>query len=157
MAVHTAYRSLLNRECNLALAAGVNLLLDEKRFLAYEQAGMLSPHGRCRTFDAAADGYVRGEGCAAVILKRLSDAQADGDPIIAVIRGSAINQDGSSSGLTAPNQLAVIEAALTQAKVAPQEIAYLEAHGTGTKLGDPIEVMAAAQVLGVDGPMISPF
>ncbi len=152
VAVHTAYRSLLNRECNLALAAGVNLLLDEKRFLAYEHAGMLSPYGRCRTFDAAADGYVRGEGCAAVILKRLSDAQADGDPIIAVLRGSAINQDGSSSGLTAPNQLAqqaVIEAALTQAKVAPQEIGYLEAHGTGTKLGDPIEVMAAAQVLGV--------
>ncbi len=152
VAVHTAYRSLLNRECNLALAAGVNLLLDEKRFLAYEQAGMLSPYGRCRTFDAAADGYVRGEGCAAVILKRLSEAQADGDPIIAVLRGSAINQDGSSSGLTAPNQLAqqtVIEAALTQAKIAPQEIGYLEAHGTGTKLGDPIEVMAAAQVLGV--------
>ncbi len=151
VAVHTACHSLLRGECNLVLAAGVNLLLNEKRFLAYEQAGMLSPHRRCRTFDASADGYVRGEGCAAVILKRLSDAQADRDPIMAVIRGSAINQDGSSSGLTAPNQLAqqaVIEAALTQAGVAPKEIGYLEAHGTGTKLGDPIEVMAAAQVLG---------
>ncbi|UAW64836.1 SDR family NAD(P)-dependent oxidoreductase [Mycoavidus sp. HKI] len=151
VAVHTACRSLLGGECTLALAAGVNLLLDDKRFLAYEQAGMLSPHGRCRTFDASADGYVRGEGCAAVVLKRLSDAQADEDPIMAVIRGSAINQDGSSSGLTAPNQLAqqaVIEAALAQAGLAPHEIGYLEAHGTGTKLGDPIEVMAAAQVLG---------
>ncbi|UUM20780.1 SDR family NAD(P)-dependent oxidoreductase [Mycoavidus sp. SF9855] len=160
VAVHTAYRSLLNRECNLALAAGVNLLLDEKRFLAYEQAGMLSPHGRCRTFDASADGYVRGEGCAAVILKRLSDAQADEDPILAVLRGSAINQDGSSSGLTAPNQLAqqaVIEAALAQAGVAPHEIGYLEAHGTGTKLGDPIEVMAAAQVLGAGRPDDQPL
>ncbi|UUM22231.1 SDR family NAD(P)-dependent oxidoreductase [Mycoavidus sp. SF9855] len=151
VAVHTACRSLLGGECTLALAAGVNLLLDDKRFLAYEQAGMLSPHGRCRTFDASADGYVRGEGCAAVVLKRLSDAQADEDPIMAVIRGSAINQDGSSSGLTAPNQLAqqaVIEAALVQAGLAPHEIGYLEAHGTGTKLGDPIEIMAAAQVLG---------
>ncbi|UAW63413.1 SDR family NAD(P)-dependent oxidoreductase [Mycoavidus sp. HKI] len=160
VAVHTACRSLLGGECNLALAAGVNLLLDEKRFLAYEQAGMLSPHGRCRTFDASADGYVRGEGCAAVILKRLSDAQADGDPILAVLRGSAINQDGSSSGLTAPNQLAqqaVIEEALAQAGVAPHEIGYLEAHGTGTKLGDPIEVMAAAQVLGVGRPDDQPL
>ncbi|BBO59205.1 SDR family NAD(P)-dependent oxidoreductase [Mycoavidus sp. B2-EB] len=160
VAVHTACRSLLGGECNLALAAGVNLLLDEKRFLAYEQAGMLSPDGRCRTFDASANGYVRGEGCAAVILKRLSDAQADGDPIIAVILGSAINQDGSSSGLTAPSQLAqqaVIEAALAQAKVESKEISYLEAHGTGTKLGDPIEVMAAAQVLGAGRPSDQPL
>ncbi|KAF9395586.1 hypothetical protein CPC16_007747, partial [Podila verticillata] len=160
VAVHTACHSLLRGECTLALAAGVNLLLNEKRFLAYEQAGMLSPHGRCRTFDASADGYVRGEGCAAVILKLLSDAQADGDTIMAVIRGSAINQDGSSSGLTAPNQLAqqaVIEAALAQAGVAPHEIGYLEAHGTGTKLGDPIEVMAAAQVLGTGRSDDQPF
>ncbi|KAG0164035.1 putative PKS/NRPS-like protein biosynthetic cluster, partial [Apophysomyces sp. BC1015] len=160
VAVHTACRSLLGKECNLALAAGVNLLLDEKRFLAYEQAGMLSPDGRCKTFDASANGYVRGEGCAAVILKRLSDAQADGDPIMAVIRSSAMNQDGSSSGLTVPNQLAqqaVIEAALAQAGVAPHEIGYLEAHGTGTKLGDPIEVMAAAQVLGSKRPDSQPL
>ncbi|KAG0288047.1 hypothetical protein BGZ97_006924, partial [Linnemannia gamsii] len=160
VAVHTACRSLLGGECNLALAAGVNLLLDDKRFLAYEQAGMLSPQERCKTFDASANGYVRGEGCAAVILKRFSEAQADGDPIIALIRGSAINQDGSGSGLTAPNQLAqqaVIEAALAQARVAPREIGYLEAHGTGTKLGDPIEVMAAAQVLGTGRPDEQPL
>ncbi|KAG0298085.1 hypothetical protein BGZ96_002980 [Linnemannia gamsii] len=151
VAVHTACRSLLGGECDLALATGVNLLLDDVRFEAYERAGMLSPEGHCKTFDAAADGYVRGEGCAAVLLKRLGDAQAASDRILGIIRGSAINQDGSSTGLTAPNQLAqqaVIEAALAQSKVAPHEVSYLEAHGTGTKLGDPIEVMAAAEVLG---------
>lgn len=160
VAVHMACRSLLSGECDLALTAGVNLLLDDTRFEAYERAGMLSPTGHCKTFDAAADGYVRGEGCAAVLLKRLSDAQADGDRILGVIRGSAINQDGSSTGLTAPNQLAqqeVIEAALTQAGVAPHEVSYLEAHGTGTKLGDPIEVMAAAKVLGQGRPNHMPL
>ncbi|SEF35422.1 Acyl transferase domain-containing protein, partial [Variovorax sp. NFACC28] len=150
VAVHTACRSLLGGECDAALAAGVNLLLDEKRFIAFENAGMLSPDGRCKTFDASANGYVRGEGCGAVLLKRLADAQADGDRILAVIRGSAINQDGSSSGLTAPNQRAqqaVIETALARSGLAPHEISYLEAHGTGTKLGDPIEVQAASQAL----------
>jgi acyl transferase domain-containing protein/NADPH:quinone reductase-like Zn-dependent oxidoreductase/acyl carrier protein/NADP-dependent 3-hydroxy acid dehydrogenase YdfG len=151
VAVHTACRSLQHRDCHLAIAAGVNLLLDPKRFEAYESAGMLSPTGRCHTFDANADGYVRGEGCVAVVLKRLRDAEADGDRILAVIRGAAINQDGSSSGLTAPNQRAqqaVIEAALKQANMAPAQIHVLEAHGTGTSLGDPIEVMAAAEALG---------
>ena len=160
VAIHTAYRNLLGGECDLALAAGVNLLLDDKKFVAYEQAGMLSPDGRCKTFDASANGYVRGEGCAAVILKRLADAQRDENPILAVIRGSAVNQDGSSSGLTAPNQRAqqaVIEAALAQAQVAPREICYLEAHGTGTSLGDPIEVMAAAHVLGTGRPPDAPL
>jgi len=160
VAVHTACRSLLSGECRLALAAGVNLLLDEKVFEAYEKAGMLSPEGRCKTFDASADGYVRAEGCGALILKRLADAQADGDCILAVIRGSAINQDGSGSGLTAPNQRAqqaVIEAALAQAGIAGSTIDYLEAHGTGTSLGDPIEVMAAAEVLGRDRSQAHPL
>ncbi|HEX3470831.1 MAG TPA: type I polyketide synthase, partial [Silvibacterium sp.] len=160
VAVHTACRSLLSGECELALAAGVNLLLDDKTFQAYENAGMLSPGGRCKSFDASADGYVRGEGCGALILKRLVDAQAEGDSILAVIRGSAINQDGSGSGLTAPNQRAqqvVIEAALARAAIAPSTIAYLEAHGTGTSLGDPIEVLAAAQVLGRDRPKEHPL
>ncbi|CRG50753.1 type I polyketide synthase [Yersinia wautersii] len=161
VAIHTACRSLLNGECQLALAAGVNLLLDDKLFMAYEHAGMLSPDGYCKTFDTLADGYVRGEGCAAIALKKLNDAQADGDRILGVIRGSAINQDGSSSGLTVPNQRSqqsVITAALSQASVEPHEISYLEAHGTGTKLGDPIEVMAAAEALGIgrarDNPLL---
>ncbi|MFL4555215.1 SDR family NAD(P)-dependent oxidoreductase [Yersinia kristensenii] len=151
VAIHTACCSLLQGECDFALAAGVNLLLDDRLFMAYQHAGMLSPDGHCKTFDTLADGYVRGEGCAAIALKKLQDAQTDGDRILAVIRGSAINQDGSSSGLTAPNQpaqQAVIQAALSRAGVNADEISYLEAHGTGTKLGDPIEVMAAAEALG---------
>ncbi|NUO83084.1 polyketide synthase dehydratase domain-containing protein, partial [candidate division KSB1 bacterium] len=114
------------------------------------RARMLAPDGRCKTFDAAADGYVRGEGCGMVVLKRLSDALADGDNIFALIRGSAINQDGRSNGLTAPNgpaQEAVLRAALSQAGVTPQEVDYVEAHGTGTALGDPIEVHALKNVL----------
>ena len=112
---------------------------------------MLAPDGRCKTFDAAADGYVRGEGCGVVVLKPLAAAQADGNRILAVIRGTAVNQDGRSGGLTAPNgpaQEAVIRAALKNAGVAPQEVSYLEAHGTGTSLGDPIEIRAANAALG---------
>ena len=113
---------------------------------------MMAPDGRCKTFDAAADGYVRGEGCGVVVLKRLSDARADGDRILALIRGSAVNQDGRSSGLTAPNGLAQAggdPAALWQcAGSAPTDVAYVEAHGTGTPLGDPIEVQALDAVLG---------
>ena len=112
---------------------------------------MLSPDGRCKTFDAAANGYVRSEGCGVVLLKRLEDARRDGNRILAVIRGSAVNQDGASTGLTAPNQgaqEAVIQQALQRAAISPGEVSYLEAHGTGTSLGDPIEVQAAAAVLG---------
>jgi acyl transferase domain-containing protein len=158
VSVHVARKSLLARDCEIALVAGVNLLLDAKTFEAYQQAGMLSPDGLCKTFDASANGYVRSEGCAAVILKRLADAEADGDRILALISGSAINHDGSGSGLTAPNQLAqtaVIQAALAEAGVAPSSIEYLEAHGTGTALGDPIEVLAAAQALGTDTVKVS--
>ncbi len=152
VAVHQACRSLTTNEAELAIVGGVNLILVPDYSVVFSQAGMLSPEGRCKTFDAGANGYVRGEGCGVVVLKRLRDAERDGDNVLAVIRGSAANQDGRSNGLTAPNGLAqeqVINTALRQAQIAPAEVAYLEAHGTGTALGDPIEVQAAAAALGV--------
>jgi acyl transferase domain-containing protein len=143
VAVHLACQSLRNHECNLALAGGVNLILSPKLTIAFSQAQMMAPDGRCKTFDARADGYVRGEGCGVVALKRLSDALKDGNRVLAVIRGSAVSQDGRSNGLTAPNGLAqqsVIHEALRNAKVNPEQVSYIEVHGTGTALGDPIEV-----------------
>ena len=161
VAVHLACQSLRNRECTMALAGGVNVILAPAHNVFLSRARMLSVDGRCKTFDASADGYGRGEGCGIVVLKRLSDARAAGDPILAVIRGTAINQDGRSSGLTAPNgpsQEAVIREALTRSNVEPRDIAYVEAHGTGTSLGDPIEVRALASVLGdgraADAPLL---
>ncbi len=153
VAIHQACQSLRGGECDLALAGGVNLLLVPDLSIVFSQARMLAPDGTCKTFDAAADGYVRSEGCGVVVLKRLADAQRDGDRILALIRSSAVNQDGRSNGLTAPNgaaQQRVIRAALDQAGVAPSEIGYVEAHGTGTPLGDPIEVNALKAVL-LDG------
>ena len=147
---HLAAASLRNGECDLALAAGVNLILSPELTITFSQAGMMSPAGRCKTFDASADGYVRGEGVGVIVLKRLSDALRDGDHIWAVIRGSAVNQDGHSNGLTAPNgrsQQAVIRAAWASAGLKPEDADYIEAHGTGTHLGDPIEVEALAAVL----------
>lgn len=149
VAVHLACRSLRSGESDLALACGVNLLLSPELTVAFSRSGMLSPTGRCRTFDASADGYVRSEGCGVVVLKLLSRALADSDHVWAVLRGSAINQDGASNGLTAPNGLAqeaVIRAALADAGVAPGEVSYVEAHGTGTSLGDPVEVSALANI-----------
>jgi acyl transferase domain-containing protein len=149
--VHLAVQSLRGGETNLALAGGVNLILAPDVGVTLSRYHMLAPDGRCKPFDARADGFVRAEGCGVVVLKRLSDAQAHGDRILAVIRGSAVNQDGPSSGLTAPNgpaQEAVIRAALKNAAVEPGEVSYVEAHGTGTALGDPIEVQALGAALG---------
>jgi acyl transferase domain-containing protein/acyl carrier protein len=151
LTVHLACQSLRQEECSLALAGGVNLLLSPETSISFSKARMVAPDGRCKTFAAAADGYVRAEGCGMILLKRLRDALADGDSILAVIRGSAVNQDGRTSGLTVPNgpaQQAVIRQALRQAGVEPAQISYVEAHGTGTSLGDPIEVGALADVFG---------
>ena len=151
VAVHLAVQSLRNGECNLALAGGVSLILTPEVHINFSKSRMMATDGRCKTFDVAADGYVRGEGCGMIALKRLSDAVADGDNILAVVRGAAINHDGRSGGLTAPNgpaQEAVIREALANSGVAPREVSYVEAHGTGTSLGDPIEVRALGAVLG---------
>ncbi|BAZ29708.1 polyketide synthase [Cylindrospermum sp. NIES-4074] len=151
VAVHLACQSLRNGECSLALVGGVNRLLSPEFTINFSKAHMLATDGRCKTFDAAADGYVRAEGCGVVILKRLSDALADGDNILAQIRGSAINQDGRSSGLTVPNgpsQQAVIRQALQNGGVEANQVEYIEAHGTGTSLGDPIEIGALEAVFG---------
>jgi len=150
VAVHHACLSLRNKECDLALAGGVNLILTPEATISLSQTRLMAADGRCKTFDSRADGYVRGEGCGIVVLKRLSDALRDGDDILALIRGSAVNQDGRSNGLTAPNgfaQQAVIYQALENAGVVPSQISYFEAHGTGTALGDPIEVNALKEVL----------
>ncbi|MGJ4998747.1 type I polyketide synthase [Bradyrhizobium sp. HKCCYLS3077] len=149
VAIHQACRSLQQNECNLALAGGVGLILSPIPSIAFSKAQMLSPRGRCRTFDAGADGYVRGEGCGVVVLKRLADAEADGDTILGIIRGSAVNQDGASGGLTVPSgaaQEAVMREALGRAGLAASDVAYVEAHGTGTPLGDPIELRAIGRV-----------
>ncbi|MEZ4869000.1 MAG: SDR family NAD(P)-dependent oxidoreductase [Caldilineaceae bacterium] len=143
--IHLACRSLRQRECKLALAGGVNLMLLPEATVTLAQMQALAPDGRCKTFDAAADGFNRGEGCGMLLLKRLSDAVADQDPILAVIRGSAVNHDGPSSGLTVPSkdaQAALIRTALQDGNVASHEVAYVDAHGTGTVLGDPIELRA---------------
>jgi len=153
VAAHLACQSLRSGESDLGVVGGVNLILTPELTITFSQARMLSPDGRCKTFDASADGYVRGEGCGVVILKRYSDALRDGNNILALIRGSAVNQDGRSNGLTAPNglaQQAVIRDALSNAGVAPHQIGYVEAHGTGTPLGDPIEIASLRAVLDDD-------
>ncbi len=150
VSIHLACQSLRSGECDLALAGGVNIILAPELSIMFSKSHMLAADGRCKTFDAAADGFGRGEGCGIVVLRRLSDALTHGAHILAVIRGSAVNQDGRSNGLTAPNgqaQQAVIRKALANAHVAPAEVGYIEAHGTGTSLGDPIEVQALAAVL----------
>ena len=159
-AIHLACQSLRNGECDLALAGGVNVVLLPDAAVLFSKWGMLAPDGRCKTFDAAADGFVRAEGCGVLALKRLSVARAAGDRILALIRGSAVSQDGASSGLTVPNgpaQQMVIRAALERAGVNPTDVDYVEAHGTGTPLGDPIEVEALAAVMDPGRPADRPL
>ncbi len=148
-AVHEACKSLHSEECSLALAGGINILLNPDIIIEFCNARAISPEGHCKTFDAKANGYVRSEGCGMVVLKRLSNAIQDKDRILALIRGTAVNQDGASSGLTVPNgeaQAALIQTSLRQAKLDPSAIDYIEAHGTGTPLGDPIEAQALNSV-----------
>lgn len=151
VAVHMACQSLRTGQSELAIAGGVNLLLAPTVTRSFDAAGAMSKSGACHAFDAAADGFVRGEGCGVAILKRLSDAVRDGDRVLAVVRGSAINQDGRSNGLMAPNpaaQAAVLRAACADAGIEPSQVDYVETHGTGTLLGDPIEARALGAVYG---------
>lgn len=155
VAIHLACQSLRRGECRTAIAAGINLILAAPSSQTLAAAGVLSPSGACHTFAAAADGYVRGEGCAALVLKTLQDAETDGDTILAVIHGSATNHDGASSGLTVPTgpaQARVIQRALADAGLSADDIDYLEAHGTGTQLGDPIEVNVLGRLFGAVNP-----
>ncbi len=150
-AMHLACQGLRRRETDAALVAGVNLVLSPENSIACSRWGMLAPDGRCKSFDAAADGYVRSEGCGVVLLKRLSDAQRDGDRVLALVRGTAVNQDGASSGQTVPNgpaQQALLRQVLDASQLAPSDIDYIEAHGTGTALGDPIELDTLDRVFG---------
>lgn len=150
VAIHLACQSLRSKECNVAIAGGTNAILRSEITEVFQIAGMMAKDGQCKTFDASADGYVRAEGAGAVVLKRLEDAIKDHDPILAVIKGSAINQDGFTNGLTAPNALSqeeVIKAACADAAILPQQLDYIELHGTGTLLGDPIEAKALGTVL----------
>ena len=151
VSVHDAVADLQQGKADLAIAGGVQAILNGRIYELRADAMMLSPDGQCKTFDASANGYVRGEGCGVVILKRLDEAEADGDRIWAVIRGAAVNHGGASTGLTVPNTPAleeVIETALSDARIPPSDVDYLEAHGTGTTVGDPIEINAVANVYG---------
>jgi acyl transferase domain-containing protein len=154
-AVHLAVRSLIDGESELAIAGGVDLLLDETPYIGLSAGQALSPRGRCRTFDESADGLVPGEGAGIVVLRRLDRALASGDRILAVIEGSAVNNDGRTMGLTTPNpdaQAAVIAAALDRSGADPLSVSYVEAHGTGTMIGDPIELRALCRAFGDGGP-----
>jgi acyl transferase domain-containing protein/phospholipid N-methyltransferase len=160
VAIHLACQSLRARECDLALAGGVHLILDPAVTVFLCRVGALSPDGRCKAFDAAADGFGRGEGCGAVALKRLNDALADGDFIWATLPGSVVNHDGPSAGLTVPSvtaQINLLSRALGVAGLESRSVGYIEAHGTGTLLGDPIEVEALAAVYGRDRPRGNPL
>ncbi|MDC0708568.1 SDR family NAD(P)-dependent oxidoreductase [Stigmatella sp. ncwal1] len=159
VALHLACQSLRARECELALAGGVNVLLSADMMIGLGKTGTLAPDGRCKTFDASANGFGRGEGCGVLVVKRLSDAQAHGDRIIAVVRGSSVNHDGRSGGLTVPSgpaQQLLMERALQQARISAAQVGFVEAHGTGTQLGDPIEVGALAAVYGRASGRTSP-
>jgi myxalamid-type polyketide synthase MxaC len=149
VALHFACQSLRQGECNAALMGGVSLHLSPLSHIAFCRLGALSRSGACRSFDAAADGFARGEGCGVVVLKRLEDALRDGDRILGVLRGSAVNQDGRSTGLTVPHgpsQQTVMRNALARARVEPRQVGYVEAHGTGTPLGDSVELQSLAAI-----------
>ena len=151
VAVHMACQSLRAGECDLAVTGGVNLILIPETSVSFSKLNFLAPDGRCKVFDERANGFVRSEGCGVLVLKRLSQAQKDNDQILAVVRGSAVNQDGASNGLTAPNgasQQKVIAAALQNGSVRPEDVTYIETHGTGTSLGDPIEIEAIDSAYG---------
>ena len=151
VALHLACQALRAGECDTALAGGVSLILSQRMTLSFERMGMLSRTGRCRAFDAAADGFVRGEGCGMVVLRRLTDAVAGGMRVLAVVRGSAVNQDGRSDGLAAPSpeaQRALLRQALERSGTDPRDVGMIEAHGTGTPVGDPIEFGSLAEVYG---------
>ncbi|MBL8970343.1 MAG: polyketide synthase, partial [Myxococcales bacterium] len=155
VAVHLAIRALQRHECDAAIAGGVHLMLSPRMMHKVALTQSLAPDGRCKTFDARADGFVRAEGCGVLALKRLADARRDGDPIRAVLRGSAVNHDGHTMGLTAPSPLAqerLLRAALADAGLQAHDITCIEAHGTGTSLGDPIEVEALQAVYGAPRP-----
>jgi myxalamid-type polyketide synthase MxaB len=160
VALHLACESLRSGDSTLAVAGGVNVLLSPAATIAFSKARMMAADGRCKTFDAAADGYVRSEGCGVVVLKRLRDARRDGDTILAIVRGSSVNQDGRTAGIAAPNgraQEAVLRGALAAAAIEPSAVGYVETHGTGTAVGDPTEVQALARVLddgGVGEPCV---
>lgn len=154
VAVHTACRALTTGDCDVAVAAGVSLVLAPRSTAEIQRTEALSPDGRCRPFDARANGFVRGEGCGAVVLKRLTDAERDGDRVLAVIEGTGVNQDGRSAGFTAPDvtaQTRLITSVLDATGLTADDIGYLEAHGTGTPLGDPIELEAARTALSGTG------
>ncbi len=155
VAVHLACRAMPAGECSMAIATGVNLILSPELSLTFSAARMLASDGHCKTFDAGADGYVRSEGCGAVLLKPLARAIEDGDTVLAVVAGSAVNQDGRSNGITAPSvqaQEAVIRAALAAAEREPDDVAYVEVHGTGTPLGDTVEMRAIETVFAGRSP-----
>ena len=160
VALHLGCQSLRLGECERALVGGVNLLLSPETFVMLSRMRALAPDGRCKSFSAAADGFGRAEGCSVVVLKRLRDAERDGDRVLGVIRGTAVNHDGASSGLTVPNgpaQEAVVRQALAHAGVTPADVDFVECHGTGTALGDPIEVHALGAVYGQDRPVERPL
>ena len=160
VAVHLACRSLRSGESDLAVAAGINLILTPEGHIGFSKIRALSPDGRCKSFDDGADGYGRGEGCGLIVLKRLSDARKDNDPVRAVIRGTAVNQDGRTNGFTAPSSLSqekVLGKALADSALGPEDIGYIEAHGTGTSLGDPIEMEAIGKVYSPGRDMARPL
>ena len=159
VAVHLACKSIWEEGCPLALAGGVNALLLPDWYIGFSRLGMLSPDGRCHAFDAGANGFVRGEGGGMILLKPLGHALADGDRIYAVIRGTAVNQDGRTPGMTVPSpeaQEALLRQAYRNAGIAPAQVQYVEAHGTGTLVGDPIEAAALGHVLSADRPADRP-